>query len=324
MNDDPGGARELLGPDAWLCRRALTGEHGVALPPFVDHHVHLHLIDADALPAGGIAGVVDLGGDPVALAQLPKTRMPHVTYAGAFLTAPGGYPVGRVWAPPAIAREVSDASQHPGVAGGAATAVDEQAEFGASVIKIALNSDAGAVFDPVMLAAVTAAAQRRALPSVAHVQGAGMASRALDAGVSGFAHTPFSETLSPAETARAIRLGQVWISTLSIHGRADARRATRNLAAFAAAGGRVLYGTDLGNGERKPGIQLAELAALDGAGIRGADLIATLTDPWPFEERAHGVATFIPGDVPTTLDGIPGWLAGATVVPEEELLHHDD
>ncbi|MET0782012.1 MAG: hypothetical protein ABWZ16_10870, partial [Microbacterium sp.] len=65
---DPFALRELLGPDAVLCRRALTGDAGVALPPLIDHHVHLHLVDERLLGSHGIAGVLDLGGDPVALA----------------------------------------------------------------------------------------------------------------------------------------------------------------------------------------------------------------------------------------------------------------
>src|SRR3954453_5931394 len=94
---DDFAVRGLLGPGAALCRRAITGEHGVSLPPFIDHHVHLHLIDEAPLLARGIAGVLDLGGDPVALARRPKSHMPRVAYAGAFLTAVGGYPAGRGW-----------------------------------------------------------------------------------------------------------------------------------------------------------------------------------------------------------------------------------
>ncbi len=158
---DPLLLLELLGPDASLCRRALSGEAGVALPPLIDHHVHLHLIDERRLGAHGIAGVLDLGGDPVTLAQRPHAGMPRVAYAGAFLTAPGGYPVGRSWAPAAAVREVTDPSAHPGVAGGAATAVDEQVSFGAAVIKVALNAQAGPMPDAATLAAIMEAGARR-------------------------------------------------------------------------------------------------------------------------------------------------------------------
>src|SRR5690606_5948164 len=103
---DPFAVRDLLGPDAAVCRRAVTGEHGIARPPLHNHHVHTHLVDVADMPAGGIAAVVDLGGDPVVLARQSARALPRLAYAGAFLTAPGGYPSGRVWAPDTILREV--------------------------------------------------------------------------------------------------------------------------------------------------------------------------------------------------------------------------
>ncbi len=320
---DPFALRDLLGPHAAPCRRALTGEHGVALPALIDHHVHLHLIDAHGLAEGGIAGVLDLGGDPVALARLPRDGMPHVAYAGAMLTATGGYPVGRSWAPTAIVREVSSSSSHPGVPGGAATAVDEQAAFGASVIKVALHADEGPVPDPVVLDAIVAAVRTHTLPVIAHVEGERMTQRSLDAEVDALAHTPFSERLDIDVIERAVAAGQVWISTLAIHSGVDRAWAVAHLGAFAAAGGRVLYGTDLGNGDRPGGIQLEELAALDEAGVRGAALVASLTDPWPLSTPTSAVATFVPGPPPLTLDEVPEWLSRATVVPDEELIRDD-
>jgi len=325
MAHDPEALRDLLGPDAALCHRAITGEQGVSLPPLTDHHVHLHLVDERALAAGGIAGVVDLGGDPVALARRDDHGIPRVAYAGAFLTAAGGYPVGRAWAPPEIAREIADPSTHPGVPGGAATAVDEQASFGASVIKASLNSVAGPVLDRGTLAAIVEVARERGLPVVAHAEGDGMPQLALDAGVDVLAHTPFTGFAGRAFTAHAVKAGQVWISTLAIHGEDPeaAEFARVNLAGFAAAGGRVLYGTDLGNGDQRVGVNPDEVAALDRAGIRGAALIAAMADPWPFTDPPPGVCTFVPGPPPAMLDEIADWLRGATVVPTEELIHDD-
>jgi len=322
---DPLLLLELLGPDASLCRRALSGEAGVALPPLIDHHVHLHLIDERRLGAHGIAGVLDLGGDPVTLAQRPHAGMPRVAYAGAFLTAPGGYPVGRSWAPAAAVREVTDPSAHPGVAGGAATAVDEQVSFGAAVIKVALNAQAGPMPDAATLAAIMEAAREHGLPVVAHAQGAGTAQIAIDAGIDTLAHTPFTELLDAALVARAVAGGQRWISTLDIHRDEERSRviAAANLTAFVRAGGTVLYGTDLGNGDLPVGINARELSALHGAGLRGEALLATLTDPWPRADRSDGVCTFVPGDPPTDLDAVAAWLGGATVVPTEELIHDD-
>lgn len=321
---DPFAIRELLGPDAAPGRRALTGEHGIVLPAFTDHHVHLHLVDETQLAPHGIAAVLDLGGDPVALARRPREGFPRVAYAGAFLTAAGGYPVGRSWAPPEIAREVTVASTSPGVPGGAATVVDEQASCGASVIKVALNSVEGPVFDAETLAVVVALARERGLPVVAHVEGERMTRLAVDAGVDALAHTPFTERIGPRLLARAAE-SQVWISTLDIHGSdaEAAQNASANLAAFREAGGRVLYGTDLGNGDRPGGIQSGELAALDAAGVRGPSLVAALADPWPGVSGTHAVATFVAGDAPSSLDEIPAWLGRATVVPDEEVVRDE-
>lgn len=325
MRTDPFAVRALLGPRAAVARRALTGEHGISLPPLIDHHVHLHLFDEGLLAEGGIAGVVDLGGDPVRLARRAGRGMPGVAYAGAFLTAAGGYPATRPWAPDAIVREISDPSVHPGVRGGAATAVDEQATFGASVIKISLNADFGPVFDPPTLAAVIQSARERGLPVVAHAEGERMSQVALDAGIGVLAHTPFTERLDAELVARAVRAGQRWISTLDIH-RDDpvAREISRaNLGSFVAAGGSVLYGTDLGNGELPVGVNMRELEALHVVGVRGAALIDALTDPWPLPEHSAAVGTFVPGDAPTELDEVPSWLGAATVVPAEELVHDE-
>ncbi|MBN9183002.1 MAG: hypothetical protein J0I66_08395 [Microbacterium sp.] len=312
----------LLGPGALPSRRRPAAERGVTLPPLTDHHVHLHLIDAAALVRGGIAGAVDLGGDPALLARRAAARMPHVAYAGAFLTAPGGYPFGRPWAPDAIVRAVTSADPAPGVAGGARTCVDEQADAGASVIKVSLNADGGPVIDDPALDAVVSAAHARGLPVVAHVEGAGTTRRAVEAGVDVLAHTPFTEVLDPELVARAALAGQRWISTLSIPG-IDAGIAGANLSAFVDAGGRVLYGTDLGNGDRPAGIVVQELVALHRAGVRGPDLLATLTDPWPLARIGAGVATFVAGPPPPDADAVPEWLAGARVVPEEELIRDE-
>ncbi|MBB3157222.1 imidazolonepropionase-like amidohydrolase [Microbacterium proteolyticum] len=307
---------------AWPVRRALTAEYGTALPAFVDHHVHLHLIDASTLSARGIAAVVDLGGDPVALARRAR-GLPRVSYAGAFLTAPGGYPQGRSWAPDATVRPVTDASRHPGVTGGARTAVDAQADAGASVIKVALHADAGPVVSDDVLVAIVAAAGERGLPVVAHAQGAGQVERAIEAGVAALAHTPFDAPLSRRALSRAVAAGQAWISTLDIHRGAAREQAITNLRAFAARGGRVLYGTDLGNGSLPVGLNRRELLALHDAGVRGDALVAALTDAWPHVEPTSAVSTFVPGPAPTDPDDLPTWLSRGTVVTTEELTRVD-
>jgi len=319
-----------LGPLAVPVRRSLNGDHpgevGTMLPPLVDHHVHLMLIGPDALADTGIAGLVDLGA-PLDLVAARRHRdgLPRADFAGTFLTAPGGYPVGRPWAAPGCATELAaeDGAGRGALPRAAETAVSEQQAFGASVIKVALNADAGPVFDRSTLDAIVRAAHERGLPVVAHVEGDGMTRLAIEAGVDALAHTPFTERVDDGLIARAVELGQRWISTLFVTGYGsvtpDAERAADNLRRFLDAGGRVLYGTDLGNGDQPLGVNADELALLVGAGLDAPTLLAAMTDPWPRATSAEGIMTFVPGAVPDTLDDLPAWLATACVVPTEEL-----
>lgn len=321
-----------LGPLARPVRRSLNGEHpgelGTMLPPLIDHHVHLMIIGPDALRDTAIAGVVDLGGplDTIS-AYARRSGVPRVAFAGCFLTAPGGYPVGRSWAAPGSAREIAaDAGDgRAALPSAVETAVSEQLAFGASVIKVALNSATGPVFDRATLETIVASAHAHALPVVAHVEGEGMSRLAIDAGVDAFAHTPFTERLDDALIARAVAAGQRWISTLFVAGYGEptlaAAIAVDNLTRFHAAGGRVLYGTDLGNGEQPLGVNPAELALLVDAGLAASELIASITEVWPdaVATDRDGIATFVPGPPPGSLDDVPRWLATAHIVAVEEL-----
>lgn len=258
-----GGTLHYVGPaDAGAAAIPLPG---VLLPGFTDHHVHLQLHPADALEplaAGGFSRVIDLGGDPDVLAVLaePDPFAAALEFAGAFLTARSGYPSDRAWAPDNSWREVASADD-------AELAVAEQLAAGASRIKIALNASAGPVWDDALLAEVVAEVRAAGLPVVAHAEGPGQAARAIAAGVDVLAHAPFSEVLSDALVARAVAQGQRWVSTLAIHEPAERATAIANVRAFRAAGGELLYGSDLGNGEQQLGISSAELTALVEAGL---------------------------------------------------------
>ena len=129
---------------------------------------------------------------------------------------------------------------------------------------------------------------------------------------------------------RAAAAGQAWISTLAIHVRDDAstaETAIENVRRFHAAGGRVLYGTDSGNGELVPGVNPDEVAALVRAGLAASDVIASLADPWPDATAGWtdaGVATFVPGPAPepdrlADPDTVAAWLGTARILPTEEL-----
>ncbi|MCP1427736.1 imidazolonepropionase-like amidohydrolase [Microbacterium foliorum] len=279
---------------------------GVVIGGFTDHHVHLQLVDHTLLGSSTLGRVVDLGANPEAIAALAAarfvsvagapslnergiddadarslsersetTRAPRVAidFAGAFLTPVGGYPSDRDWAPAGSFREIADAET-------AHAAVTEMADAGASVIKVASNADAGPVFADDLFRAIVDAASGRGLPVVTHAQGSGEAQRVARLGATRQAHAPFTERLDDSEIA-AQAASVAWISTLSIHDGDTLATAVDNVRRFHAAGGTVLYGTDMGNGPTPVGLNPAELDALRDAGIDGDDLLRSLAPQDP-------------------------------------------
>jgi imidazolonepropionase-like amidohydrolase len=284
---------------------------GTVLPGFTDAHVHLGLIDGAALLTGGIAAVNDLGWDPdIARGWPADPALPTVRFAGAFLTAPGGYPSGRSWAPPAAVLEVTAPQA-------AAAAVDAQLAAGASFIKLTLNSEAGPVLNDATLAALVAHAHAAGTTVVAHTEGVGQAERAFAAGVDRLAHTPWSERLGD-DVLRAMARTQRWVSTLDIHGwgdyGADFATALHNLRRFHALGGAVDYGTDLGNGALPVGINERELRALADAGVDGDDLVRSIAGDGTAAFGRH--TSFIPGE--RSAD-VPGWLVRASLLGADDI-----
>ena len=237
---------------------------GFLMPGVADRHVHIRLADPGAVLLGGVTAVRDLAWVPqeiFALAnasELPSFTGPVIRAAGPMLTAPGGYPTSSPWAPQGTGRELTGPED-------AASVVAELADQGAAAIKVSLNSEAGPTPSDAELAAVVEAAHGRALPVTAHVQGPGQAERAVGAGIDEFAHTPWTERLPDSllvAAARAMRM----VSTLDICSFGEVtlelRTACDNLVRFRAAGGRVVYGTDLGNGSIPPGIHVREALLL--------------------------------------------------------------
>lgn len=253
---------------------------GVIVGGFTDHHVHLQLVDHALLHDSTLGRVIDLGGNPAAVAALSEAaaRFVSVAFAGAFLTPVGGYPSDRDWAPAGSFREIADTAA-------ATAAVAEMADAGASCIKVANNSTAGPVFSDLLFRAIVEAAAARGLPVVAHAEGVGEAQRAARLGAARLAHAPFTERLDDAEVA-AQAASISWISTLAIHEGDTHATAVDNVRRFHAAGGTVLYGTDMGNGPMPVGLNPAELAALRDAGLDGIDLLRALAPQNPLDPAA--------------------------------------
>lgn len=259
------------------------------MPAVVDHHVHIGLSDPRAILRGGVTAVRDLGWPPADVFPLVDISMgtdfegPQVVAAGPMITAFDGYPSRASWAPAGTALEV----RGPEAAAGA---VEQIAGQDPVAVKVALNAEAGPTLSDPELVAICDTAHARSLSVVAHVQGKGQTERALGAGVDELAHCPWSERLGD-ELARAVARSMRIVPTLDIHsyGKATGELAVAvdNLRRFHGAGGRVLYGTDLGNGPIPPGIHRGEAAHLASAGLT-ADRILEAMTAWKLQAGARG------------------------------------
>ncbi len=280
------------------------GVPGTILPGVVDHHVHLGLVDRALLADGPVTEVHDLGWDPreaTAWAAMPPSGV-RVRYVGPFHTAPGGYPTGRSWAPPAAVRHVASPR-------GAAEAVADVAARGGFAIKVALHAGMALLPDDVLRALVEEA-HSAGLPVLVHAEGAGQAERAIEAGADTLVHVPWTETLLPELIARAAHM--TWISTFAIHdgpgGSFGLERALDNARQFAAAGGRLVYGTDMGNGPTPVGVNEREIKLL-GRVLEGEALLRAVLGP------PSAPALEAPLPVPETAPDLIAWLRASRRLP---------
>lgn len=247
------------------------------LPGFIDCHVHIGLVDPLEVVFGGVTTVRDLGWPPGRIHPLaraskdPGFKGPRILAAGPILTAPGGYPSRAAWAPDETARIVTGPED-------AEAAVELTASEGARVVKVALDDEAGPTLSPETLAAVVEGAHRRGLEVTGHVHGLTQLAKALGAGLDELAHMLMGAHVAPPRTiARMVAAGVSVVPTLSIRSGAELDVATDNLARFDAAGGAILYGTDLGNEGPRPGIDECEVAAMARAGLSGRRIIESAT-----------------------------------------------
>src|SRR4029450_7548380 len=170
---------------------------GALIPGLVDRHVHLGLVEATALANTAVVEVHDLGWVP-RIARGWKIDPPTgglVSIAGPFLTAVGGYPADRTWAPLGSVCELA------GPADGV-RAVDDAAAHGHDLIKLVLHSG-GPLLDDATLNAVIRAAHRRQLPVGVHAEGEGQARRAFEVGADILVHVRWPEPV-PNELLRAV------------------------------------------------------------------------------------------------------------------------
>jgi hypothetical protein len=305
-----GGSVALADPaEPVLGRLDLSVAAGV-----VDRHVHLGLVDHAALAASPVTEVHDLGWDPDAIAAI-AARPPagvRVRFAGPFHTAVGGYPSDRPWAPAAAVREVACAED-------AAAAVAAARAGGAGVVKIVLH-DGGPLLDDATLVALVDAAHDAGLPAAVHAEGSGQAARAIAAGADVLVHVPWTERLDDRTLRASAGGGVLWISTLAIHEGADLATALDNARRHRRLGGRIAYGTDLGNGDLPVGLGAREIHLLGEVGLCGAELLAAVLGSAPTGiPDALASPDPLPSADDATADDLVAWLRGAHRLGEADL-----
>lgn len=247
------------------------------VPGFIDAHVHAGFATLPEVLSGGVTTVRDLGSPPddiwplAAESVSPDFPGPQIIAAGQMLTAPGGYPTRAAWASQGTGRVVRSTAE-------AREAVAEQAEAGACIIKVALNPPVGPTLDATALGAIVEAAHQRDLRVTGHVYGLGELRKALDAGMDELAHMLMSPEPLPASMIdRMVAQSMTVVPTLACFFDHAQEIAVSNLRAFQGSGGRVVYGTDLGNEGPRPGIDPREVNALARSGMSGIEIVATAT-----------------------------------------------
>jgi imidazolonepropionase-like amidohydrolase len=290
------GAVTRIGPAAPDLEPAAV----TVMPGIVDRHVHLGLTDHGALAGGPVVEAHDLGWAPDETAVLRDQPPAGVTVrvAGPFHTAPGGYPSGGSWAPAAAVRAVASVAA-------ARSAVADAVAAGYDILKVALHSEMP-LLDDETLRRLVSAAHDAGLPVAIHAEGAGQAARAIDAGADLLAHAPWTERVPDDVLARGIHM--TWCSTLGIHAAAARATAIDNIRRFRALGGRVVYGTDMGNGPTPAGVNAVEIRALGAAGLEGDELLAALAGP-PGGHLPAGRLLVSPHPLPASARDAVAWFA---------------
>jgi imidazolonepropionase-like amidohydrolase len=247
------------------------------VPGFIDAHVHIGFFDPALVVGRGVTTVRDLGWPEPDIFSLARASRepgfvgPEILAAGPLLTTPGGYPTRAAWAPKGTGLVIEDRVE-------ARREVERLAQEGAAVIKVALDGRVGPTLPLVLVRAITDAAHEIGLRVTAHVAVLSELEKAIDAGIDELAHMLMSEERIPPELIeRMVAADMTIVPTLSCRFGSDRAQAVDNLARFRDAGGKIVYGTDLGNEGPSPGIDHLEVTGMIEAGCSLADIIRSAT-----------------------------------------------
>lgn len=261
--------------------RRVDGAGGTVLPGFWNVHVHFteeRFSDAahrpaealsqacrDMLTSRGFTTVVDLGSFPantVALRErAPSLDCPRILTTGLAMYPVGGVPI---YLRRALGDAVAEGLPQPRTGAEAARLVQEDVRLGAPGVKLFAGTWLGegrtGLMDLAVVRGATAEAHRHGLVVFAHPGSAEGVAHAVEGGVDVLAHTaaeagPWTPELLSRMRARHIGLAptlSLWRVEMERAGVAEEvrdrfiRTSAEQLRAFAAGGGEVLFGTDVG------------------------------------------------------------------------------
>ena len=292
--------------------RRVDGSGGTVLPGF--WNVHVHFTDArfkgaaqqlDAtlgeacrqmLTSRGFTTVVDLGSLP-ANTEAVRRRATAVGCPRIFTVAVSLFPVHEVpiYVHQELGEEEAAKLPQPATADDAARIVEESVRLrsGAGALKVFTGTWLGGsktgLMDLAVVKGATAAAHRHGLVVFAHPQTAAGLEAALSGGVDVLAHTdPDAGPWSPELVHRLLARHMALVPTLSLNrvitDQAQMSVAVRDrfigagkeqLHAFTAAGGEVLFGTDVGFLSEKDTDE--EVGWMAGAGMDWRAILVSLT-----------------------------------------------
>lgn len=245
----------------------LDGGGLTVVPGFIDTHVHLGFYQPRQVVEGGLTTVRDLGWVPrTSLGWVEASADPRwgptVLAVGPMVTVEGGYPSQAGWAPKGTASVY------------APNLVEELAREGVCAIKVTLQPGSGPTLNLAQLKDLVTQAHEEGLKVTAHVSTLPELEKALEAEVDELAHFVFDNSVVPESLIhRMVKLGVTVVPTLRINPSAPR---LKNLGAFAKAGGKVVYGTDMGNGGG-PGIDVRELELMQKAGMTPEQVLHSAT-----------------------------------------------
>lgn len=248
----------------------------------------------DMLGSRGFTTVVDLGSDPantrVLQARAGAVGCPRILTTGASMYPVGGVPI---YVRQALGEALAAQLDQPRSAAEAASSVRRNQAGGAAAIKLFTGTWLGgartASMEPSVVRGAVTEAHRSGLVVFAHPQSPAGLAAAVDGGVDVLAHTaPDAGAWTPDFVQGLVRRGTGLAPTLSLWrveadrgGMSPERRSrfidagTAQLRAFAAGGGQVLFGTDVGYiGESDADEEIGRMAA---AGMNWAAILASLS-----------------------------------------------